>query len=503
MTRKKNVLLISPHSDARHNESRYVSPAPGIWRIAGFLNSLGHHAEAFDPNLYDINPKKSVNLETKLKERKWDIIGVSCLEETLAQDMENLYLSSKTNPTALIISGGIEAQYNYQTLLDKTPCTLVVLGEGEIPMKMICEDKPFQDIAGIVFKNRARLLTKENFEYASEQVCWEKINFEDYWDFYLYKYGTEVTDEILQQIHTVRIFSSNRCPFLCKFCTSTNQLQDAIGDTVKPFGISADKLTSLIKRVYESHPRTRRIYMTDDDFCLNRLEVIKFCKSVISKGLNKLSYMCFARITDLNDEVLSWMQKANFTRLNIGAESFSDNVLKEVGKKCKARKLIENLRKLKDYNIQAFITIILITPKSKIEDLELTINRLIEFTLDPFYSCGLALAVRPTKGSEFFEIYYDYETFITEIKSSKAPNKRTYKIKENKMIYAEDPLVKEIQKIYYNREQSFLDKFIKEKEVKHATYSNTAHAQLKLLQDCIDEVKIKNGIKKTDWEYTL
>ena len=477
----KNVLLLSPHSSPRHNESRYVSPAPGVLRIAGYLNSVGHYAEAFDPNLYDINKEKSVDLRSKLKERRWDIIGSSCLEETLAQDMENLWMAREINPNALILAGGIEAQYNYQTLLDKTPCTVVVLGEGEIPMQMICDDKPFQDIPGIIFKNKAKLLTQEQFEHASEQVCWEKINFEDYWDFYLKKYGGSINDEILQQIHTVRIFSRNRCPFLCKFCTSTNQLQDAIGSSVKPFGMTADRLTDLIERIHIAHPRTRRIYLTDDDFCLNRMEVIKFCKSIISKGLTNLSYMCFARITDLNDEVLTWMQKANFTRVNIGAESFSDRVLEEVGKKCKASKLIENLKKLKKYNIQAFITMILITPKSSLEDLELTMGRLLEFISDPFYTCGLSLAVRPTKGSEFFEIYYDYETFITEIKGSKAPNKRTYKIKENKMIYAVDPIVREVQKLFYSREEKFLDDFIKDKKVKHATYSNTATCSIRAI----------------------
>ena len=36
--------------------------------------------------------------------------------------------------------------------------------------------------------------------------------------------------------------------------------------------------------------------------------------------------MAFARITDLNEEVIGWLKKANFVKLNIGVESFSERV---------------------------------------------------------------------------------------------------------------------------------------------------------------------------------
>ena len=48
-----------------------------------------------------------------------------------------MYLAQRLRPNALIVAGGIEAQFNYQTLLDKSPCRIVISGEGEVPMKML------------------------------------------------------------------------------------------------------------------------------------------------------------------------------------------------------------------------------------------------------------------------------------------------------------------------------------------------------------------------------
>lgn len=486
----KKVLLISPHADKEHNETRYVSPAIGVIRIASYLMGNGHYAEAYDPNLYDID-KNTISLEEKLREFDWDIVGVSCLEETLANDLRNIWIIRKILPDVLIIAGGLEAQYNYQTILDKSPCNIIIIGEGERPTLMLCEDTPLQDIPGIIFKNKAKALTKEQFELASFYINWKNIHYERYWNYYLNKYGDSITDEIKDQIFTVRVFSKNRCPFLCKFCTSTNQLIDATGEKIKPYGIGNDLLITIIERIKEYHPQVRTIYLTDDDFCFKSKDVIDFCKSIIDKGLNSLSYMCFARINDLNDEMLSWMKKAGFRRLNVGVESFSDNVLKEVGKNCTSEKNINILKKIKEHGIQTFFTVMLITPESKMEDVRKTVKLSLDFIKDPFYTCGLSLGVRPTKGSEFYEIYNDFETILTEIPEAKKISKKSVYIKENKMIYAKDPIVKYIQNEYYKEEKPFLARFIQDKEVKHATYSNIAEAQLNLMLYIIDKTILK------------
>jgi len=326
------ILLVSPCSDEGIFDRSFMAPPLGVLRLAGFLNGRGHVAEFFDPNIHRVSQPRTT-LEEKLQEKDWDIIGFSLLDETLVKDLENIHLASRMVPGAQLVAGGIEAQFNYQTVLDKSPCNIVVLGEGEIPILMMANGEPLHEIPGIVYKNNAVPLSAELFNEATDAIHWEDIPYERYWDFYVQKYGGSMTVENEREVHTVRVFSRNRCPIACKFCSSTNQLTWGADAKVPVISATGEMLISVIDRIVEAHPRVKTIYLTDDDFCINKRDVIRFCQRVVERNYQDLSFLCFARVTDLNDELLGWMKKANFRRLNIGVDSFSDDVLVEMGKR--------------------------------------------------------------------------------------------------------------------------------------------------------------------------
>ena len=152
--RSKKILFISPDAGGTSVYTQYHAPPLGVVRLAGYLSAKGHHGEYYDPNLYACS-KKGLSLEETLKKENWDIVGFSILDETLLQDIQNIYLAKKACPNALIVAGGVEAQFNYQEILDKTPCRIVILGEGEVPMRMIADGMSYNDIPGLVVKNNA------------------------------------------------------------------------------------------------------------------------------------------------------------------------------------------------------------------------------------------------------------------------------------------------------------------------------------------------------------
>ena len=142
--------------DADHN---WWSPHYGVIRLTDYLNKNGHNADYFDSIVQLLT--KEDNFEKKLREKKWDIIGFSLLNTTLISDIENIYLAKKVCPDAILVAGGFEAQFNYQTILDKTPCKIVVLAEGEKPLLMLANEVPVGNIPGIIFRNDATPLSKE------------------------------------------------------------------------------------------------------------------------------------------------------------------------------------------------------------------------------------------------------------------------------------------------------------------------------------------------------
>ena len=478
----KKILLISPDSGTISTERLYFAPPLGVMRLAGYLNAHGHDADYYDPNLYACNGR-GLDLTGKLMEKEWDFIGFSVLDETLVEDIQNMYLANKLRPDALILAGGIEAQFNYQTLLDKTPTRIVILGEGEVPLRMLADGMPWDQIPGIVVKNLAEAMSEELFNEATQLIPWEDINYEEYWEVYHDIYRDQWSEEIADQINTVRVFSRNRCPIGCKYCSSTFQLTLATGGKVPVISSTEDNLISVVERVVKSHPDVRMIYLTDDDFVINRLSVIRFCKQVIERDFGDLLFMCFARITDLTEEVIEWMSKANFRKLNIGVESFSQQVLDEVGKRCDATRIPTTLNLLKQYGIRPYCNIILTTPKSTLEDVELTLDGIMGYISDDFYQAGIIPAIFPLKGTEFFETQWDFKSQIVAIPGT------DYSIRRDDYIYAEDPLVREFQIRYVENVDAGVERFIAEHDVRHASAAHLAMMKCLFAKRLISKIR--------------
>ena len=478
----KNILVCSPDSGKIASESQFFAPPLGVMRLVGYLNSKGHCAEYYDPNLYVCN-KKGPSLDEKISEKSWDIIGFSLLDETLTQDIQNIYLAYKLCPNARLVAGGIEAQFNYQTILDKTPCRIVILGEGEVPMRMIADGEPLEKIPGIVVRNNAVALSQELFDEATQTIPWESIKYEDYWDVYKKMYGEQWNLDVERQVNTVRIFSRNRCPIGCKYCSSTFQLTLATDGKVPVRSASEESLISVIDRVVASHPDVRMIYLTDDDFVIDKRSVVRFCRQVIDKNYDNLTFMCFARITDLTEEVISWMSRANFSRLNIGVESFSQNVLNEVGKRCDVDRIHKALALLKKYKIKPFMNIIMTTPQSTLEDVEESLNNIIHYLEDDYYTSVAILGIQPLKGTEFYESYWDFKSHVVPIEGT------NLKLRRDDYIYAEDPMVREFQIRWLAQQESVMKEYVEKNNIRHANNAKLALVQYQLAWRIVQELK--------------
>jgi radical SAM superfamily enzyme YgiQ (UPF0313 family) len=455
-----------------------MSPALGPLRLAGFLRQRGHHAEYYDPNIVAATGR-GPSLEEKLRERPWDIIGFSVLEETLIQDIQNMYQASALCPDALLVAGGIEAQFNYQTILDKTPCTLVVIAEGEVPLMMLADGKPLHEIPGIVFKSNAKPLSGELFNEALSAIQWEDVPYEQYWDYYVQQFGQTLTPEREEQVHTVRIYSRNRCPIGCKYCSSTNQLTWGSGLKVPVISATPNTLLAVVDRVVAAHPRVRTIYLTDDDFCINKLDVIRFCKKLVEKNYGNLSFLCFARATDLAEEMLGWMKRAGFRQLNVGVESFSEKTLIEINKRCKLEDVHKGLERAKAMGIRVYMNIILVTPESTLEDIDISAREAIRYIDAGGYEVGVITAIRPLKGTPFYEEYTDYLSAVVPVPST------PHNIKVDEMIWALDPATRRVQERYHATIKEVVRLYMENNDLRHTKFTPLARVQLSYMRTLI------------------
>lgn len=480
------VLLIGPHSNKENAERAFMTPALGIVRLAGYLNAHDHEAEVFDPNLRMLTGD-GPGLEELFSKNAWDFIGFSVLEETLVNDIQNMHLAHQICPKAKLVAGGIEAQFNYQTVLDKSPCEYVILSEGELALLALVNGEPIENIRGIVFKSNSVPLSQELFNEATATIEWEKNAYEKYWDFYLTKYGDKATPENLQEIFTIRVFSRNRCPIGCKFCSSTNQITWGSGSSVPVISATEETLIDTIIRIKKVHPKVKTIYLTDDDFCIDRRSVIRFCRKAIEQDFGDLSFMCFARASDLTDEMCTWMKKANFRRLNVGIESFSEKVLEEMNKRCDVAKNHAGLAMLKRHDIKPFMNMLLTTPGSDLDDLEVTVDNALLYAADPFFHVGVTLGVKPLKGTDFFEEHVDFLSGLEPIPGTK------HFIKRDDLILANDPQVRWLQLKYWNTVDAVIEKNIQMNDVRHTLGANVSLYKLQYVKSLIEESRSRGG----------
>ena len=488
-TDKKNILLISPCSEKKMADVYFMSPPLGVIRLAGFLSGRGHPTEYYDPNVYTVTGS-GPTLSEVLVEKPWDIIGFSCLDETLLSDIENIYLARKLCPDVMLIAGGIEAQFNYQTILDKSPCSIVILGEGEIPLLQLADGVPLHEISGIVFKNKSAPINQELFNEATLAIPWEDLPYEVYWDHYVERYGEKITETNIQEIHTARIFSRNRCPIGCRFCSSTNQLTWGSEAAVPVLGITESKLLEVVKRTVAAHPRLKTIYLTDDDFCIDKRSVERFCELVIKEDFNDLTFMCFARATDLNKHLLQLLKKANFRRLIIGVESFSQVVLDDMDKRCAVDEVHEVLSTCREIGLKPHINIILITPKTTLEDIEISLEWTFFYLMNEYVFCAVIPAIRPLKGTYYHEAYSDYLSEVRDVSGTK------FKLQIDEMIWAEDNLIRDIQEKYWYGLKDEIARHVKAAKIGHATGNTIALISLFYMKKLIMEARSSGNLSE-------
>lgn len=488
----KCVLIVAPTSTHQVGMTKWLSVNLGIERVAASLRRQGHYVETYDVNLYRCmqtgQGTDALTLEEKFNERDWDVIGFSVYEATMVNDFANMQLAKKIRPSALIVAGGDAAQFNYQTILDKSPARVVVLGEGEKPMAQLLSGTPLEDVQGIVIRNSNIPLTGEEFKQATEQIDYESMPYERYWDYYIQLYdqsGIELTPEISQQIHTIRIYTRNYCPMNCKFCSSTNWLTFAAGGKVPIADLSGQPLIELVKRIVRAHPRVETIYFTDDDFCISRNKLLEFLHGVIREKLG-VTFICFARIDDLDEEVIPLMARAGFRTLNIGVESFHEEILREYRKRVKVEQIDQTLALLNEHGIRPSCSFILVSPEAKLEWVESVARRIRRELDNESLFAGVNITAEPQAGSGFFEEYTELEIERVEISGT------SMFLKHYHFVKATDPETREFQYRFLYRWATYIETVL---SARQGHWNSQVQTELKLdmVLEVIDEIKSERG----------
>lgn len=349
------VTLINPR------ENYDIVLPMGILYIGTVLEEAGHKVQ-----LLDIGPRDK-NWQENVKKFNPEIIGLTLVTTQFQRAEEILFDLKKICPDARYCAGGPHASALPEETLRDLNLDFVVKGEGEYIMKEICErlgqNKNLEGVKGVYYKKNDQIIFHGLAPVISDMdalpIPKRELLPDSLW--YLTPPGF-IRGSFNWGIAT--IMSGRGCPFNCIFCASQN---------VFGRGVRRRSVQNVIKEIgyLKEKYNIKGLFFLDDTFTINDSWLKEFC-AALKEEKYRLIWGCQARGDTITEEKLSMMKDAGCVQVDIGAESGSDIILKNLNKNEKVEDLRRGFAITKKLGIKTFASFIIGNPGEGVEEIEET-----------------------------------------------------------------------------------------------------------------------------------
>ncbi len=267
----------------------------------------------------------------KIINEKPQVVAFSCYIWNITKTLEICGII-KQNYDCKIVLGGPEVAYRSADVLKKYEfIDFVLSGEGEwtFPEFLDNIDEELSSVAGLAYRKNGEIITIPEKEYIGtppspfSEVFFENLNGR------------------IAYIETAR-----GCPYRCAFCLSGRC------SPLRFFDLCRVK-EDIIKL---ANSGTQTIKFVDRTFNANverANEILKFIKENYGEQIPRNVCFHFEIAGDiLKDSTLQILSSMPYgaVQLEIGMQSFNEEVLKNINRKANTKKLIENIKKLISFN---------------------------------------------------------------------------------------------------------------------------------------------------------
>ena len=365
-------ILLAYQSGLPHRNDAYINLLPnGLCYLHASLLESG-----FNSLIANFSAWPTSNIIDELLHFKPDIIGISQWTHNRHHSVELASLCRKIVPDSLIIMGGGHATFCYEEILTTdSPVDIVVRGEAEMTLMELvaaaCSKWKWQNIAGIAFRDRGKIV-----------VTTPRENIDNLDTLPLPVRYLDISVGIDLELQSEFIVTSRGCPSTCFFCSSP----DFWGKKVRfrsPDAIVEEIL--LIRRKYGL------IYFSirDDTFTADRKRVIEFCRLLQEQDANIL-WNCQSRVTAIDEELLIQMKLAGCECIQLGVESGSPRILRQLGKNILPVQIEKACKLIREIGINLSVYLISNIPGETNDDLLKTVELVRHVQPDDGYVSPLA-----------------------------------------------------------------------------------------------------------------
>ncbi|HHT9157558.1 MAG TPA: B12-binding domain-containing radical SAM protein [Candidatus Tripitaka californicus] len=381
------MLLVNPQRNRRQQLGALAPYVPlnvpfGVGWLAGYLLHKGKHLVAVDEEITPVTD--GVLDDYARKATPPYIFGVSCLTANVGRGYEIARRVKEKFPESTVVFGGIHPTVMAEEVLGTGLVDVVVRNEGEITLlelyEALKEGRDYHGLAGITY------LDGEKIVHNSARPLLDMKELPIFPYFLFEKHSSRYDLGFLS--------SSRGCPYECIFCS-----QRAITGRLFRF-LPTDKTIETLDVMINKN-KQKSIVFSDDNFIVNRSRVIELCNAICENGFNKKAgFMCQIRGDAVNEEMLGYLKKANFTGLSFGIETASERLMVLLKKSERVEDNIHGIKMAKKHGFKATGTFILGLPTETREERWAAYELAKELDLD-YVRFNIAV---PYPGTELYEI---------------------------------------------------------------------------------------------------
>jgi len=337
---------------------------------AALLEQDGFSVELLDNNVHHLPPKA-----LGARAARFDKVFVTSSPydrwQCPALDLSFFFRSLAAIPRGRLYIMGAHVTERPETLLRESRARAAILGEPERTVlelaRMDVSTGIPSDIPGIAFMKKGRLVR------SPERRDLEDLNELPYPAYHLLDMKHYGYDFLGRDFAILE--ASRGCPHHCSFC-----YLGMYGNRFRQKGL--DRLLGEVAYVKERFG-VRNIYFMDLEFALEPSFVKSFCRAMIKEDMG-VNWCCQTRVSDVDDDLLSWMSRAGCSLIHFGVEAGSPRVLEQTRKGIRISDGDRAVSKARTHGIRTALFMNFGFPGETRKEMEATIDLAIR--LNPTYA---------------------------------------------------------------------------------------------------------------------
>lgn len=289
---------------------------------------------------------------------KPDVIGISQWTHNRHIALEFAQICRTLFPNSMIVMGGGHATFCYDDILaEGSPVDIVVLGEGEVTLleliRHLQSKTAWQNTPGLAFRHNNTIVVSPPQN---------KLDSLDRLPIPARYLGASIGLDI--ELQSEFIVTTRGCPSTCYFCSSP----DFWGRIVRFRSPGA-----IIEEILYIRNTYGLIYFSirDDTFTADRKRVLEFCAQLQEQSINIL-WNCQSRVTAIDKDLLIEMKRAGCECIQLGVESGSPRILKQLGKNITPDQIVQACMLIREIGINLSIYLISDIPGETADDIRQT-----------------------------------------------------------------------------------------------------------------------------------